>query len=213
MTVAPWGVVLVGTLGASVPALAAPRAAHRVACDSVVYRLAPASRFEVKTGKAGLFGFAGHDHRVRARSASGRVVYCPDNPQASRVEIAVAAESLEVLTPPDTAEIRKVTATMRTAILRVDRYPLIRFAPPSVTPTSDGFHVEGQLTLVGTTRDVAAELRLEIAADTLRASGNFSLKQTDFGIRPYRGGPGGTVRVADRVTIELAAVALRATGP
>jgi polyisoprenoid-binding protein YceI len=215
VTVVRWGVVLAGALGGSVPSLAAPhpRAALKGACDSVVYHLAPTSRFEVKTGKAGLFGFAGHEHRVRARSSSGRVVYCPDNPRDSRVEIAVAAESLEVLTPPDTAEIRKVTVTMRTEILRVDRYPIIRFASTSVTPTSDGLHVEGQFTLVGTTRDVATELHLEIAADTLRATGSFSVKQTDFGIKPYRGGPGGTVRVADRVTIELAAVGLRAPDP
>jgi len=35
------------------------------------------------------------------------------------------------------------------------------------------------------------------------------VKQTDFGIRPYRGGPGGTVRVADKVTFDISAVAVR----
>jgi polyisoprenoid-binding protein YceI len=179
----------------------------------VVYLLAPASRFEVRTGKAGLFGFAGHEHRIRARSPSGRIIYRPNNPADSRVEIVVAAESLEVLTPPDTAEVRQVTEAMRTEILRVDRYPVIRFASTTVSPTGDGLCVQGQLTLGGATRDVAAELRLDIAVDTLRAIGRFSLKQTDFGITPYRGGPAGTVRVADRVTIELVVVALRAPDP
>ncbi len=28
--------------------------------DSVVYHVIPSSRFDVKTGKSGLFGFAGH---------------------------------------------------------------------------------------------------------------------------------------------------------
>lgn len=213
MTVARWGAVLLGTLGGGVPVIAGSAAAQRGECDSAVYWLAPTSRFEVKTGKAGLFGFAGHAHRVRAHSVSGSVVYCPNNPRASRVEIVVPAESLEVLTPPDTAEIRQVTATMRTEILRVDRYPVIRFVSTTVTPTSDGLRIEGQFTLVGTTRDVVAELRLEIAADTLRATGSFALNQTDFGIEPYRGGPAGTVRVADGVTIELAAVGLRTPDP
>ncbi len=208
MRAAVWGAVLVGALGGGVPA-----AAQSGARDSVVYVLAPTSRFEVQTGKAGLFGFAGHEHLIRARSASGRIVYRPNNPADSRVEIVVAAESLEVLTPPDTAEVRKVTEAMRTEILRVDRYPVIRFASTTVTPTSDGLRVQGQLTLVGATRDVAADLRLDIAADTLRATGRFSLKQTAFGITPYRGGPGGTVRVANDVTIELAAVGLRAPDP
>ncbi len=210
MTAAAWGAVLVGTLGSGVPASAAAQSGAR---DSVVYVLAPTSRFEVKTGTAGLFGFAGHEHLVRAQNPSGRIIYRPNSPADSRVEIVVAAESLEVLTPPDTAEIRKVTEAMRTEILRVDRYPVIRFASTTVTPTSEGLRVQGQLTLAGATRDVAAELRLDIAADTLRATGRFSVKQTDFGIRPYRGGPGGTVRVADRVIIELDAVGLRAPDP
>jgi len=210
MTAAAWGAVLVGTLGSGVPA---PAAAQSGARDSVVYVLAPTSRFEVKTGTAGLFGFAGHEHLVRAQHPSGRIIYRPNSPADSRVEIVVAAESLVVLTPPDTAEIRKVTEAMRTEILRVDRYPVIRFASTTVTPTSEGLRVQGQLTLAGATRDVAAELRLDIAADTLRATGRFSVKQTDFGIRPYRGGPGGTVRVADRVIIELDAVGLRAPDP
>src|SRR5437899_12991816 len=88
--------------------------------DSVVYRRAPTRRFEVKTGKAGLLGFAGHEHIIRAQGFSGRVVYFPDAPLNSRVEIRIATDSLEVMTPPDTAEIRKVTEAMRTQTLHTD---------------------------------------------------------------------------------------------
>ena len=94
--------------------------------DSVVYHLAPTSRFEVTTGKSGLFGFAGHEHTIRARAFSGRIVYRPDSIAASRIEITVLTDSLEVLTPPDTEEIRKVTASMRTEVLDVANYPEIR---------------------------------------------------------------------------------------
>ena len=58
-----------------------------------------------------LFGFAGHEHLIRARTASGRIVYYPTSASDSRVEVAVPVDSLEVLTPPDTAEIRKVIYT------------------------------------------------------------------------------------------------------
>ncbi len=178
--------------------------------DSSVYVLSPASRFEVKTGKAGLFGFAGHEHLIRARVFSGSIVYYPGNPASSRVEIVVPADSLDVLTPPDTAEIRKVTQAMRTEVLHADQYPEIRFTSTAVTPTANGFQVMGALTLAGQTRDVMVDLAVAIGADTLRASGTFSVKQTEFGIRPYRGGPGGTVRVADRVTFEIEAVGIAA---
>lgn len=181
--------------------------------DSVVYVLSAASRFEVKTGKAGLFGFAGHEHVVSARGVTGRVVYYPNAPAEARVEIVVPADSLEVLTPPDTAEIRKVTQAMRTDVLHVDQYPVISFVSDRVTPTGEGFQVQGRLTLAGQTREVSCDIRAEVGTDTLRATGGFSVKQTDYGIRPFRGGPAGTVRVADRVTFSFEAVGIRSNGP
>jgi len=190
----------------------APAWAQGGAPDSVVYVLSAASRFEVKTGKAGLLGFAGHAHVVRARAFAGRVVYYPNAAPESRVEIVVPADSLAVLGSSDTAEVRKVTQAMRTEVLRVDEYPDIRFVSASVTPSGEGFHVHGRLTLAGQTREVSCDVRAEIGADTLRATGGFSVKQTDYGIRPYRGGPAGTVRVADRVTFSFDAVGIRSPG-
>jgi len=190
--------------------LAAAAQAQERPVDSVVYVLSEASRLEVKTGKAGLLGFAGHSHLVRARGFSGRVVYYPSSPADSRVEISVPTDSLEVLTPPDTEEIRKVTEAMRGEVLHVDQYPLIIFTSTAVVPTPEGFRVEGQLTMAGQTRAVSAELTATVGRDTLLAKGSFSVKQTDFGIRPYRGGPANTVRVGDRVTLTVEAVAIRA---
>jgi len=196
----------------SAPAGGAAQAAGGMR-DSVVYVLTPASRFEVKTGKAGLLAFAGHGHLVRAGSASGRIVYYPARPADSHVDVVVPVDSLDVLTPPDTAEIRKVTETMRSEVLHPDRYPLITFVSTTVTPAGDGLEVDGRLTIVGQTRDVAVVVQVEAAGDTLRATGSFSVKQSDFGIRPYRGGPAGTVRVADRVEFTVAAVAIRSLTP
>jgi polyisoprenoid-binding protein YceI len=200
-------------LAGAVALLPARVAAQGGGRDSVVYLVSPASRLEVKTGKAGLFGFAGHTHVIRARGIAGRVVYYPDTPAESRVAITVPADSLVVLTPPDTAEIRKVTETMRTDVLRVAENPVIEFVSTGATPTTDGMRVEGRLTLAGQTRDVAVDVRTDVGPDTLHATGSFSVKQTDFGIKPYRGGPGGTVRVADRVTFSLEVIGVRSAGP
>ena len=178
--------------------------------DSVVYRLASSSRLEVKTGKAGLFGFAGHSHVIRARAFSGNVVYYPHAAARSHLQITVQTDSLEVLTPPDTAEIRKVTAAMRTETLHTDQYHEIRLVTKEVTPTAHGFHMVGALTLVGQTRDVPIDVSVEAGVDTLRAEATFAIKQTDFGIKPFSGGPAGTVKVADRVTFNIEVVAVRA---
>jgi polyisoprenoid-binding protein YceI len=180
------------------------------AMDSVVYHLTPASRLEVKTGKAGLFGFAGHAHDIRARAFSGQVVFYPKNPPSSHVAIKIVTDSLEVLTPPDTAEIRKVTEAMRTQTLQVDRYHEITLVSRSVAQTDTGFHVIGALTIVGQTREIPIDVAVQLAPDSLRAQTTFRVKQTDFGIKPFSGGPGGTVKVADKVTFTIDAVAARA---
>ena len=198
----------------SSPAAGGAAAGHRPAAgfegvDSVVYRLAPTSRLEVKTGKAGLFGFAGHSHVIRARAFTGDVVYYPHAAARSHLQITVQTDSLEVLTPPDTAEIRKVTEAMRTETLHVDQYHEIRLVTKEVSPTAHGFHLIGALTLVGQTRDVPIDVSVDAGVDTLRAQATFAIKQTDFGIKPFRGGPAGTVKVADRVTFTIDAVAVQ----
>jgi polyisoprenoid-binding protein YceI len=177
--------------------------------DSVVYHLIPDSRFEVKTSKAGLFGFAGHEHVVRARAFNGYVVYFPDHPESSHLEVIILADSLEVLTPPDTAEIRQVTETMRTQVLHVKENPYIRFTASSDGATDKGMRLEGELTLLGRSRPVPVDATIQFGPDTIRASGTFSVKQTDFGIKPYSGGPAGTVKVGDRLTFTFDAIALR----
>lgn len=181
--------------------------------NAATYLLSPHSRFEVATTKSGFFSFVGHEHVIRARSVSGHVVYDPADPARSSVAIVVQAESLEVMTPPDTAEIRKVTAAMRTDVLDVAHYPEIRFVSRSVAPIAGGLRVRGDLVLVGQTREVSVDVHVEGGADTLRATGTFAVDQSSFGIHPYRGGPGGLVRVADRVTFRFEAVALRSPAP
>ena len=184
-------------------------AAQVIARDSVVYELAPSSRFVVRTGKAGLFGFAGHEHLIQARQFSGRIVYYPHQPQASHLAVSIATVGLEVLTPPDTAEIRKVTAAMRADVLDVPQYPEITLTSQAVELAGDTLGIQAALTMKGQTRTVPLTVRVRIEPDTLRATTTFSVRQSDYGIRPYRGGPGGTVRVADAVTFDIDAVALR----
>ena len=174
-----------------------------------VYELTPASRFEVKTGKAGLMGFAGHEHVIRARGFSGRVVRDSANPAGSSVQVRISTDSLEVMTPPDTAEIRKVTLAMRTDVLDVDHFPEIRLASRSVSANAAGYHIVAELTMHGRSHEVPIDVRTRINGDTLVATAGFSVNQTDYGITPYRGGPGGTVRVADRVAFTIEAVAVR----
>jgi polyisoprenoid-binding protein YceI len=167
--------------------------------DSVVYRVDPASRLVVKTGRAGLLGFAGHSHVIRARAIAAELVYQPGK-SASHLRIKLETDSLEVLTPNDTAEIRKVTQAMRREVLQVDRYREMSFSADSVDVKSGKVELRLAVTMHGVTRQVPVVAQVKMGQDTVRATGSFTAKQTDFGIKPFSGGPGGTVKVADKVT-------------
>ena len=178
----------------------APRAgAAQAPTDSVVYQVGPGSRLVVKTGKAGLFGFAGHTHVIHARAVSGQLIYRA-GARTSSLRLKVPTDSLEVLTPPDTAEIRQVTEAMREDVLQVDKYPEMTFAADSLDAKSGKMELQLAVTMVGVTRRVPVAADVTIGSDSIRAMGSFTAKQTDFGIKPYSGGPAGTVKVADRVT-------------
>jgi polyisoprenoid-binding protein YceI len=186
-------------LVALLPAFGGRAMSAQMPADSTVYHIDPASRLVVKTGKAGLFGFAGHTHVIQARAVTGELVYHPGRP-TSRLRLEVPTDSLEVLTPPDTAEIRKVTEAMRTEVLHVDKHPKMTFAADSLNARNGQMQLQLAVTMEGTTRKVPVTADVTIRSDTLRATGTFVAKQTDFGIEPFRGGPGGTVKVADEVT-------------
>lgn len=173
------------------------------------YRIAPESRFDVVTGKAGLFGAFGHTHRIRATEFDGTVVYDADNAFGSSIELILQTAGLIVVPEgADEKDAPKVERAMRESVLPPNRYPTIEFSSRIVTALDKGVQVVGDLTIAERTRPVAVDITIAQRGDTLAAIGTFSVKQTDFGIKPYSAA-GGTIKVADEVTFDFEAVAIR----
>ncbi len=173
------------------------------------YRIAPESRFDVITGKAGLFGAFGHKHRIRATEFDGTIVYDPDNAFGSSIEVVLQTAGLIVVPEgADEKDAPKVERAMRESVLPPDRYPTIAFGSRIVSAIDDGVQVVGDLTIAERTRPVAVDVTIAQRGDTLTATGTFSAKQTDFGIKPYSAA-GGTIKVADEITFEFEAFAIR----
>jgi polyisoprenoid-binding protein YceI len=66
-------------------------------------------------------------------------------------------------------------------------------------PTAGGFHVDGELTLAGTTRPLAFEL---LVSEAGRLSGEAVVTQTEWGMKPYST-LFGALKVADDVRVEI----------
>jgi polyisoprenoid-binding protein YceI len=184
-------------------ALAAPaaRAAPRR------YVLDPAaSRLEIHVGKTGLLGFVGHAHEVVAGTFRGNATFDPDRIAASAVDLTIDAGALRVSgqgEPP--ADVPQVQAAMLgPTCLDANHFPTIRFVSGAVADAGAGaggrdLTLHGELTLHGVKRAVAMRVHLEITGAELAATGQTTLRQSDFGITPIS--KAGVVKVKDEIEI------------
>ncbi len=177
----------------------------------VRYTVVPeASVVRVHTYKGGLFGRFGHEHDIRAHAFSGTVIYDARDPSASHADVSVRTDRLLVVPASDSSDIPEITKAMREQVLHVDRFPYITFTSAEVTAHDSTVHIRGDLTMVGRTRRVAMDLTLQRTPDALRVRGSFTVKQTDFGIRPYSAAMG-TIKVKNEITfvVDIEAVAVQ----
>jgi polyisoprenoid-binding protein YceI len=208
-------------------ALAAASLAGVVALGAPAARAAPrryvldpgASRLVTHVGKAGLFGFAGHEHEVVAGTFHGSATFDPERlAQSSQpaVDVTFDAGALRVSGQGEpAADVPQVQAAMVGAdCLDTRRFPTVRFvatsvAPaggvgagmgPALGPSGGDLSLRGELTLHGVTRPLTLRVHLEVKGDTLEATGRTTLRQTDFGITPIS--KAGVVKVKDEIALE-----------
>ena len=193
-------VLLVLALAADRPASAAPR----------TYVIdAAASAVRIHVGKSGVFGFAGHTHDVLAERFEGRVEADTEDLARSSVELSFEASGLKVSAEGEPAgDVPKVQDVMSgPKVLDVTRFPAIRFRSQRISGrrVAEGVYelqVTGELSLHGVVRTVTVPVRVELAGNTLTASGKTTLGQRAFGIEPVSAG-GGTVKVKNELGIEF----------
>jgi polyisoprenoid-binding protein YceI len=171
------------------------------------------SQVRIHVGKAGLAGFAGHEHEVVARAFSGTVIADGEDVSRSRIELSFDAAALEVTGEGEpAADVPKVQETMvGPKVLDVSRFPAIAFRSTRVSgrrvsPGVYELEVTGDLALHGSTRALSVPVRVEVTDSALTATGRAEVRQKDFGIRPVSAG-GGLVKVKNALEVEFRFVA------
>ena len=153
------------------------------------------STLTIHVGKTGAFSAFGHEHEVRAPIHSGTA----DTGSHPAVEIHVDARALRVIdkgeSEKDRAEVQKTM--LGPEVLDSEHHQEIVFKSTGAESAGQGkWTLRGNLTLRGQTRPVTVQVTLKDG----RYSGETTLKQTDFGIKP----PGKAgVRAKDEVKIEF----------
>jgi polyisoprenoid-binding protein YceI len=178
------------------------------------YTIVPSeSSFRIFVGKTGLFSALAHDHDIGVKSFSGRVVVPESGAGAGSLEMEVDATSLEVLdTKPSEADKKKIFDSMHNEVLESAKHPKITFKSVSVSDVKQtgndaySFIVNGDLTLKGVTKRIAVPVTATVTIQQLRATGKYTLKQSDYGIKPYSAA-GGTIKVKDEIMLNFNIVA------
>jgi polyisoprenoid-binding protein YceI len=173
--------------------------------EVVRYRLAAdKSRFTVQAFAEGLFSAFGHDPVIAIRDFAGEVEFVPGTLEGAQLRMTIKADSLAVTDDVKEKDRQEIERMMREDVLETARYPEIVFTSTSISASRQGegryrARVIGELTLHGVTqKNLWIQAEVTISVDTLRAKGEFPLKQTDYGIKPVSV-VGGTMKVKNEL--------------
>jgi polyisoprenoid-binding protein YceI len=157
---------------------------------------------KVYTKREGLASRVGHDLTLEASRWNAEVTLDPDDITRSSVTATFDGGALEILegqggamplSDKDRNDIRKnITQKVLTS-------GQVQFRSTSVDSGGDGrLTLNGDLTLNGASRPV----RIDLTQSGDRVSGRVTIRQTDFGMKPFSAMLG-ALKVADAVDIEL----------
>lgn len=171
------------------------------------------SQFIVRAFAGGLFSALAHDHTIAIRDFSGEARFTYGTVEPASLQLTIKSASLAVMDKVSDSDRQKIEDTMRREVLAVDQYPDIVFRSTSVSASriEEGKYqtkISGDLTLHGTTRAITMDANVTFYEASLRAQGQFTVRQSDFGIKQVSVA-GGTVKVKNELKLAFNIVANR----
>lgn len=173
------------------------------------------SIFTVQAFSTGMLSVFGHNPKIAVRDIRGEVEFATgETLENVKVQVKIAARSLEVIDDISEKDRREIHRQMYEEVLEAERFPEILFESSRVkVVVNNGDRlsatVEGGLTLHGQTRSVSIPAAVSIGGDMLRASGEFTVSQSSFGIAPVTVA-GGAIKLKDEVKCTFNIVARKA---
>lgn len=172
---------------------------------------ATASKFTVQAFATGLLSALGHNPVIGVRKFSGEVKFSSETLEGSGFNLAIQARSLSVENDISDKDRREMEKQMNEQVLETGKYPEIVYEAPlvSVTKLAGALYsatANGNLSLLGITRSQQVTARIVVFGEMLRASGEFTLKQSDYLIKPVSVA-GGALKLKDELKFSFELVA------
>src|SRR5579863_5156232 len=162
----------------------------------------------------GLLSAFAHNPKIAVRSFDGYVDLTPGAPllAGAQMRLRIQADSLEVADDMSEKDREEIRRRMREEVFDAENFPEIVYQCSKVTASGVGDRywvaLQGELTMRGITRPVPVAAKVLLNGNSLRASGEFTLRQSDFKI-PLVTAVAGTIRVKDEVKCTFDVLARR----
>ena len=172
------------------------------------YRFDPGrSQFTVQTFAAGMLSFLGHSPKFAVRDFTGGVTFEGGRASGMGLQLAVKADSLQLVDAVSDADRRDIEETMRRDVLATAGHPRITYeaakvAADAVSPGRYRLRIGGRLALRGVTRPHPVDAELLVFDDGIRLRGETALRLSDYRIRPVTA-VGGTIRLQDELKLSF----------
>jgi polyisoprenoid-binding protein YceI len=172
-----------------------------------------ASKFTVQAFATGMLSVFGHNPTIAIRDYEGDVQFVPGTYDKAFVHLTVKTATLEVLDEMKRDDRKTLENTMNNDVLEVTRFPETSFESKQIVVkeiASDLLQatVTGDLALHGATQSLSFLARVITLGTMLRISGDFSLRQSDYDIKPVSFAAG-TLRLKDELKFNFDMVARR----
>jgi polyisoprenoid-binding protein YceI len=169
------------------------------------------STFTVRAFATGLLSALGHSPTIAITDFEGEVSLNPDAIEQSSLRMVIHSASLTMVDDIREKDRKEINRTMHHEVLEDDSFSEIVYECSRVSASriAEGQYLaslNGELTLHGVTRDQPMSARVWLNGDMLRATGDFSVRQSDYEIRPVSA-VGGTIKLKDelKLTFDISA--------
>jgi hypothetical protein len=174
--------------------------------------VAEESLLQILVHRGGAMARLGHNHVIASHELSG-TVYLTDDALQTRFDISFPVNDLTVDEPalreqagpdfppnvPQSARDGTHTNLLSDALLDGTRFPAIRLRATDVIEAADGYDMGVEITIKDQVRTIRVPVSVERREGVLKASGEFPLRQSELGLKPYSLAMGALVVLDDMI--------------
>ncbi len=172
------------------------------------YRInAERGSFTVQAFAEGMLSFMGHNPTFAVRRYGGEIQFADGDEKVDSMLVVAEAGAISLRDNVSEKDRAEIQSALREKVLETGNFSEIHFVSKNVLLTKKqngkfAVTANGFLSLHGETLPKTIEAEAEINDANIRASGEFSLRQSDFNIGQFKA-LGGTLKVKDEVKISF----------